>query len=132
MEKRFADRLSGGKPSGNRQQQTLLFSRRRQRRGFFRYTLIIACSTPLRKLAGAAKSLGDGIYALVPSKTAVTSALLLLTLASYGWDFTEAVNLFYPFIAAIASGVFALAFAALAVYALSRRIKRFSYARKKE
>lgn len=25
MEKRFADRLSGGKPSGNRQQQTLLF-----------------------------------------------------------------------------------------------------------
>lgn len=86
----------------------------------------------LTTLAGAAKSLGDGIYALVPSKTAVTSALLLLTLASYGWDFTEAVNLFYPFIAAVASGVFALAFAALAVYALSRRIKKFSYARKKE
>lgn len=79
----------------------------------------------LTTLAGAAKSLGDGIYAIVPSKTVVTSTLLLLTLASYGWDFAEAVNLFYPFIAAVASGVFALAFAALAVCTFGGRIKKF-------
>lgn len=77
----------------------------------------------LTTLAGAAKSLGDIAYTVVPSKTAVTCALMLITLASYGWDFAEAVNLFYPFIAAVASGVFALALAAFAVCAIKDKAK---------
>lgn len=67
-------------------------------------------------LAGAAKSLGDGLRVVLPSAKGVTSVLLLLALASYGWDFSAAVDLFYPFIAAVASGVFALAAAAGVVF----------------
>lgn len=76
----------------------------------------------LTTLAGAAKSLGDAIYSVFPSRAGVTSVLLLLALASYGWDFASAVNLFYPFIAAVASGVFALVFAAFAVLSVKGRI----------
>lgn len=72
-------------------------------------------------LAGAAKSLGDGLRAVLPSPKSVTAVLLLLTLASYGWDFSAAVDLFYPFIAAVASGVFAVAFAACALYLIKKR-----------
>lgn len=78
----------------------------------------------LTTLAGAAKSLGDGIYSLVPSKPAVTAALLLVTLASYGWNFAAAVELFYPFIAAVASGVFALVFAVFVVLSLTKQKKK--------
>ncbi len=78
----------------------------------------------LTTLAGAAKSLGDGIYAVFPSKAGVTTVLLLLALASYGWDFANAVNLFYPFIAAVASGVFILVFLAFVVLSVAQRIMR--------
>lgn len=75
----------------------------------------------LTTLAGAAKSFGDGLYAVFPSKAGVTSVLLLLALASYGWDFASAVNLFYPFIAAVASGVFALVSASFAALSVKNR-----------
>lgn len=76
----------------------------------------------LTTLAGAAKSLGDGLMSVFPSKAGVTTVLLLLALASYGWDFARAVNAFYPFIAAVASGVFALVFAAFAALSVKGRI----------
>lgn len=85
----------------------------------------------LTTLAGAAKSLGDAMYAVVPSRAGVTAALLLLTLASYGWDFAGAVALFYPFIAAVASGVFALTFAVFAGYSLFARAAGAARKRKK-
>lgn len=78
----------------------------------------------LTTLAGAAKSLGDGIYAVLPSRAGVTSVLLLLTLASYGWEFASAVSLFYPFIAAVASAVFVLIFTVFAVYAVKTRVDK--------
>lgn len=78
----------------------------------------------LTTLAGAAKSLGDGIYAVFPSKAGVTAVLMLLALASYGWDFANAVNLFYPFIAAVASGVFILVFLAFVMLSVAQRIMR--------
>lgn len=80
----------------------------------------------LTTLAGAAKSLGDGLYAVMPSKAGVTCALMLLTLASYGWNFASAVNMFYPFIAAVASAVFALVFAVFAVYSVRSKVLGFS------
>lgn len=72
-------------------------------------------------LAGAANSLGDGLRAVIPSAKGVTAVLLLLALASYGWDFSAAVDTFYPFIAAVASGVFALAAAAALLYPLKNK-----------
>ncbi len=70
----------------------------------------------LTTLAGAANSLGDGLRMILPSEAAVTAVLLLITLASYGWDFAKAVNIFYPFIAAVAGLTFAVAIAASAAY----------------
>ena len=72
-------------------------------------------------LVGAAKSLGDGLSRVLPSPISVTAVLLLLTLASYGWNFSAAVDLFYPFIAAVASGVFAVAFVAGMAYPFIKR-----------
>lgn len=78
----------------------------------------------LTTLAGAAKSLGDGLHVVLPSGKGVTAVLLLLALASYGWDFSSAVDLFYPFIAFVASGAFALALAGGAAYFVYLRFKK--------
>lgn len=72
----------------------------------------------LTTLSGAAKSLGDGLCRILPSRQGVTVCLLILALASYGWNFGEAVDVFYPFIAAVATAVFALSVVFAVVFAL--------------